>query len=121
MKFLSIVLSLLLLAGCTIGRLEYVTPEGETKFACEVEYTWEPSVDKYAVEYILSFCAKQAVEKGNTVIRKELLDLDLSIPKPPTGKQWSFELAQSLHKQEKITDKQYGYIIAHLDLGHDKS
>lgn len=121
MKFSSIAFSLLLLAGCTTGRLEYMTPEGETKFACEVEYTWEPSVDKYAVEYILSYCAKQAVETGNTVIRKELLELDLSIPKPPKGKQWSFELAKSLHEQEKITDKQYGYIVAHLDLGHDKS
>jgi len=120
MKFLSLVLSLLLLAGCTTGRLEYVTPEGETKYACEVEYTWEPSVDKYALEYILSHCAKEAAKKGNTVVQKELLNLDLSVPEPPKGKQWSFGLAKSLHDQGQLTDKQYGYVIAHIDLGHDK-
>lgn len=121
MKFLNLSLSLLLLAGCTTGRLEYVTPEGETKYACEVEYTWEPSVDKYAVEYILSHCAKQAEKNGNTVVRKELVSLDLSIPEAPKGMHWSFDLAKSLHKQGQLTDKQYGYIIAHMDLGHDKS
>lgn len=29
MKLLSLCFSILLLAGCTIGRLKYVTPEGE--------------------------------------------------------------------------------------------
>jgi hypothetical protein len=121
MKFLGLVLFHLLLVGCTTGRLEYLTPEGETKHACEVEYTWEPSVDKYAVEYILSYCAKQAAKKGNTIVQKELLGLDLSVPEPPKGQRWSFDLAKSLHKKGQLTDKQYGYIIAYMDMGHDKS
>ena len=120
MKNLSVVLALGLLVGCTTGRLEYITPEGETKFACETEYTWEPSVDKYAVEYVLSYCAKQAAKRGNTIVKKELLDLDLTVPEPPEGKVWSFDLAKSMHKKGQLTDKQYGYLIAYIDLGHDK-
>ena len=121
MKHVSIVLYFLLSTGCTTGHLEYVTPQGERKIACEVEYTWAPSVDKYAVEYILSYCARQTVQKGNVIVQKELLDNDLTIPEPPAGKKWSFELATSLHKGGQLTDKQYGYIIAYLDLGLDKT
>jgi hypothetical protein len=110
-----------LLSACTTGHLEYRTPQGEIKFACETEYTWQPSVDKYAVEYILSYCAKKAEAKGNTVIDKTLLTLDLSVPEPPEGKSWSFELAQHMHKQGRLTDKEFGYLIAYLDLGHDKT
>lgn len=112
-------ISCLLVSSCTTGRLEYITPDGEKKFACETEYTWEPSVDKYAVEYILSFCAKQAVEQGNTVKRSELLDLDLSVVSPPAGQKWTHELAKKEHDKGNISDKEYGYLIAYLDLGHD--
>tara|TARA_Y100000588_G_scaffold84217_1_gene88802 strand:- start:20397 stop:20630 length:234 start_codon:yes stop_codon:yes gene_type:complete len=76
MKFLVSALPIFLLIGCTTGRLEYVTPEGETKYGCETEYTWQPSVDKYAVK--------------------------------------------SMYKKGQLTDKQYGYLIAYMDLGHDK-
>jgi hypothetical protein len=120
-KILLCGVAVFLLMGCTTGRLEYVTPEGEIKYACETEYTWQPSVDKYAVEYILSHCAKQAARHGNTVINTDLLNLDLSIPAPPAGRSWSIELAKSMHKKGLLTDKQYGYLTAYLDLGHDKS
>ena len=120
MKFLVSALTIFLLIGCTTGRLEYVTPEGETKYGCETEYTWQPSVDKYAVEYILSYCAKQAAQLGNTVVNTNLLNLNLSIPAPPTGQNWSFDLAKSMYKKGQLTDKQYGYLIAYMDLGHDK-
>lgn len=113
-------LVLLLLAGCTTGRLAYVTPNGETKHACETEYLWQPSVDQYAVEYVLSYCAKQAEKLGNTVLRQELVGLDLTVPTPPAGLHWSRPLAKSLHKQGQLTDRQYGYLIAHMDLGHHK-
>lgn len=119
MKIVYLILVLLALAGCTQGHLQYVNQQGKLKTACEIEYTWEPSVDKYAVEYILSYCAKKAKEKGYDVIDKSLLTLDTSIPKPPIGKAWSHELAKQLHRMNKISDKEYGYIIAYLDLGID--
>ncbi len=105
------------LVACTTGRLEYLTPQGETKFACETEYSWAPSVDKFAVEYILSYCARKAVKQGNTVIDKRLLELDLTVPNPPKGKSWSFELATNYYEGGKLTKKEYGYLIAYLDLG----
>ena len=115
-----ILVLILALIGCTTGRLEYINADGETKYACQTEYTLQPSVDKYAVEYILGHCAKQAAQQGNTVVDTELLTLDLSVPEPPDGLAWSFELAKSMHKKGELTDKQYGYLIAFIDLGHNK-
>ena len=117
MKVAVFALMFFLLVGCTTGQLEYITPEGETQYACATEYTWQPSVDKYAVEYILSHCAKEAAKRGNTIIDKKLLSLDLTVPKPPQGQTWNVELAKSMHKSGQLTDKQYGYLIAFIDLG----
>ena len=103
-------------ACTTHGKLEYVTESGEHKTACETEYSGAPSVDKYAVEYILSYCAKKAIKQGHQIIDKNLLNLDLSIPNSPNGKQWSFEYATELHQSNQLTDKEYGYIIASIDL-----
>lgn len=111
-------LLILFLSSCTTGRLEYLTSQGERKFACETEYTWKPSVDKYAVEYILGYCAKQAKKQGNTIVNKRLLSLDLSIPKPPQGMEWNHQLAKERHGKGLLTDKEYGYLIAYLDLDH---
>ncbi|BDX06931.1 hypothetical protein MACH26_24520 [Planctobacterium marinum] len=97
-----------------------MTPEGEMMIACKTEYSGSPNVDKYAVEYILSHCAKQAVQNGNTVVDKKLLNLALTVPEPPEGQKWSFELATALHKKGSLSDKQYGYLIAYIDLGHNK-
>ncbi|QTH64055.1 hypothetical protein J1N51_00745 [Psychrosphaera ytuae] len=107
------------LVGCSTGKLEYINARGETKFACETEYSWQPSVDKYAVEYVLSYCAKQAVKQGHTVVDQRLLALDLSVPEAPKGQIWSFELAKSMHNKDLITDKEYGYLVAYIDLGHN--
>lgn len=117
-KLFTLCFVVLYLPACTSGYLEYVTPEGETKVACRTEYTWQPSVDKYAVEYILSYCAKRAVEEGNSVVDRRLLGLDLTLPKPPEGKAWSYELAKQLHRRGALVNKEYGYLIAALDLGH---
>jgi hypothetical protein len=109
------------LASCvTQGKLEYITVNGEYKTACETEYTWEPSVDKYAVEYILSYCAKKAVKNGHKVIDEALLTIDLTIPLAPNGNSWTFDYAKELHNKEMLTDKEYGYIIAYIDLALNK-
>ncbi|MCL4409461.1 MAG: hypothetical protein M1356_03935 [Gammaproteobacteria bacterium] len=105
-----------MLTACTTGRLEYITADGERKFACETEYTWQPSVDKYAVEYVLAYCAQQAVSQGYEVIDTELLALDLSVPNPPVGQVWNHTLAKREYKRGQLTNKEYGYLIASLDL-----
>ena len=120
-KSTSIVLAVaLFVSACTSGRLEYFTVEGERKYACETEYTWHPSVDKYAVEYVLAHCAREAVSRGYTVKDIALLEKDLSVPLPPEGRAWSHELAKQHHSKGMLTDKEYGYLIAYLDLGHDR-
>jgi hypothetical protein len=114
-------LLLTFLAACaTRGKLDYVTSSGEHKTACETEYTWQPTVDKFAVEYVLSYCAKKAVKEGYRVVDKSLLKKELTIPISPNGKPWTFAYARRLHKHDKLSDKEYGYIIAFIDLGLTK-
>lgn len=117
---LFITLLLFTMSCTTQGNLEYITANGERKTACETEYSGAPSVDKYAVEYILSYCAHKATAQGNRVIDSSLLTLDLSVPKTPNGEVWTFEYATQLHQSNKITDKEYGYLIAYIDLGLHK-
>lgn len=122
MKLLTLIISLTFFCSCaTQGKLEYITSNGQYKTACETEYTWKPSVDKYAVEYVLSYCAKRATKKGYKVIDESLLKNDLTILKPPRGNSWTFDYAKALHAKNKLSDKEYGYIIAFIDLGLDKN
>ncbi|WOH36412.1 hypothetical protein RI844_13650 [Thalassotalea fonticola] len=118
--FFSFFVMMLLVSCATKGELEYITSNGEHKTACETEYTWEPSVDKYAVEYILSYCARKAVKKGHKVVDESLLNIDLSISLSPNGNSWTFDYAKELHSNKKLSDKEYGYIIAYIDLGLNK-
>ena len=105
--------------SCTTGTLEYVTPDDKYKTACKTEYTWAPSIDKYAIEYVLAYCARRATEKGNTLLDSTLLFIDLKGPNSPAGFSWSHELAKKRYEQKQMTDKGYGYLIAFMDLGHD--
>lgn len=112
----------MLLAACTTkGHLEYFTTNGERKTACETEYSGAPSVDKYAVEYVLSYCAKKAVKQGHKIVDESLLELDLTVPLSPNGKVWTFEYATELYSKNLLTDKEYGYVIAFIDLGLNTS
>lgn len=109
-------LALLLLSGCTRGHLDYVTPQGEHKTGCRTEYSWAPAVDRHAVDYVLAHCARGAVAQGHQVKDLRLLRLDLTIPAAPAGQRWSHQLAASQHQSGQLSDQQYGYIVAFLDL-----
>lgn len=105
------------LTACTTGQLYYVDSEGKNKLACDVEFVGLPSVDKYAVEYALSLCAKSIVKKGHTISETYLLDIDTTIPDAPCHKMWSHEIAKLKFKSGDLSKREYGYIVAHIDLG----
>jgi len=115
-KSLPILLSLLITA-CTTGQLYYVDKSGERKLACDVEFVGMPSVDKFAVEYALSLCAKSAVKKGFAIEDVQLLKVDTTIVKAPCGSIWTHKLAKQQFDDEIISKKEYGYLVAHIDLG----
>lgn len=86
---------------------------------CDVEFVGLPSVDKFAVEYALSYCAKSVVSKGYTLDDdyQYLLTLDTSIPEAPNGRVWDHDLAKAQYDDDLISAKEYGYLVAHIDLG----
>jgi hypothetical protein len=106
----------LILSGCTRGHLEYIDKQGQLKTACETEYTWQPSVDKYAVQYVLAYCARKAEQQGLKVLNNDLLKIDLSLPPAPNEKKWDIATAKMAYEKGEINERQYGFIIAHIDL-----
>lgn len=108
---------ILLLSGCTTGRVTYIDKDGVQKTGCETEYSWAPSVDKYALEYHLSYCAKKYVELGNRVDDTYLLELQPGFPLPPCGLKWDHKLAKKYYREDKLSPKDWGYIVAHIELG----
>jgi hypothetical protein len=117
LKLIFIAVITLFTLGCTTGQLHYVDAEGNRKLGCDVEFVGLPSVDKFAVEYSLSLCAKNAFNRGFAVEQPELLDIDTTIKKPPCGRTWIHELAKEAFKAESLSKREYGYILAHIDLG----
>lgn len=101
--------SLYLLAACTTGKLYYTDQSGKRVLGCDVEYA-------------LSLCAKSAVKKGHQLDSEQiyLLELSTSIPDPPCGKLWDHEIAKTEYKSGKLSKKQYGYIVAYIDMGLTK-
>lgn len=108
-----------IISACTTGKLHYTDTNGERKIACDVEFTGALSVDKFAVEYALSYCAKTLHAQGKTidVAQRYLLDLPTDIPLPPCEKTWDHALAKAAFRQGQLSTKQYGYIVANIDLG----
>ncbi|MEP4890732.1 MAG: hypothetical protein ABJV04_11955 [Aliiglaciecola sp.] len=109
--------SVLFVTACTTGKLSYIDENGNETLACDVEFVGLPSVDKYAVEYALSLCAKALVKKGRSIRETHLLDIDTSIPAPPCGETWTHQKAKKEYKTGELSNKEYGYLVAHIDLG----
>ena len=118
-RFLSISAMIFLLSACTTGKLYYTKASGERVLGCYVEFVGIPSVDKFAVEYALSLCAKSSVKKGYSIDKEKeyLLTLELQIPESKCGESWNHKSVKKLYKTGKLSKKEYGYIVAHIDLG----
>jgi len=117
-KYMLLLVIVFISLGCTTsGQLNYVDTEGNEKLACDVEFIGLPSVDKFAVEYALSLCAKSIVKKGGVIKEEHLLSIDTAIPLAPCQKAWIHELVKQQYQSNNLTKKEYGYIVANIDLG----
>lgn len=119
LRFLMFFVAVFFISACTTGKLYYTEQSGDRVLGCDVEFVGLPSVDKFAVEYALSVCAKNVVRKGHQLDSNQLylVNLDTSISKAPCHEAWSHELAKAQFKEGLISKKEYGYIVAHIDLG----
>ena len=118
-RFLIIFVALFLSSACTTGKLYYTETSGKRVLACDVEFVGLPSVDKFAVEYALSLCAKSSTKKGHTIDSDQqyLLTLELKIPEAKCGEAWDHESAKAQYRTGNLSKKEYGYIVANIDLG----
>ena len=119
LKFVISVATVLFVSACTTGKLHYTDGAGNRILSCDVEFVGSPSVDRFAVEYALSFCAKSVVKKGHKLDSNQeyLLSIDTSIPPAPCGRSWDHDLAKASYNSGQLSKREYGYIVAHVDLG----
>lgn len=73
LKFIFINFIIIFMGGCTTGKLYYTDNSGKRNLGCDVAFTVLPSVDKYAVEFALSLCAKSFIAKRADNIKIEIL------------------------------------------------
>ena len=118
-KFVLTFIATLFISACTTGQLYYTDQSVQRVLGCDVEFVGLPSVDKFAVEYALSYCAKSVVSKGHQLEDDDqyLLTLETSIPDALCGRAWDHDLAEAQYDEGLISAKEYGYIVAHIDLG----
>lgn len=116
-RLITIVTVGFLFAGCTTGQLYSIDSQNNRQLICDVEFVGLPKVDKYAVEYALSLCAKSAARRGLRIDKPELLEIETTIPEAPCGTKWSHEAAKQQFALKKLSNKEYGYIVANIDLG----
>lgn len=118
-RFLMALAAAFFMSACTTGKLYYTEQSGHRILGCDVEFVGLPSVDKFAVEYALSLCANNVVRKGHQLDSHQqyLVNLDTSIPEAPCGHAWDHSLAKAKFKEGLLSNKHYGYIVAHIDLG----
>lgn len=121
LKLTLLVFLLFCLSGCVSGHLEYIDTEGNRKTGCEVEFLWEPVGGEHAVDYVLNYCAQRYAKKDYALVDDRVLKLDIVLPDPPPGKEWSYNLASQMLKEDQLTDKEYGYLIAHVELNYQKA
>ena len=107
---LLVILVSLFLASYATGQIYYIDSQSNEKLGCDVEFVGLPSVDKYAVEYALSLCAKSIVKKGHSISETYLLDIDTTIPDAPCGETWTHQIAKQQFKNDILSKKEYGYI-----------
>lgn len=119
LKYFILIAAICMLPACTTGKLYYKDNSGNRILGCDVEFVGLPSVDKFAVEYALSLCAKSVIKKGHSLEKEKeyLLVIDTTIPSAPCGKSWDHELAKNEYKKGSLSKKEYGYIVANIDLG----
>jgi hypothetical protein len=119
LRFLIVLVTVFFMPACTAGKLYYIEQSGNRILGCNVEFVGLPSVNTFAVEYALSLCAKSVVHKGHQLDSNQqyLVNLDTSIPEAPCGHAWNHGLAKAKFKEGLLSKKQYGYIVAYIDLG----
>lgn len=118
-KFIFVATSIVFVSACTTGKLYYTNDVNDRILACDVEFVGLPSVDKFAVEYALSLCAHDAVRKGYKLDADQeyLLQLNTAIRSAPCGESWNHDLAEKEYDEGRLSKKEYGYIVAYIDLG----
>ncbi|REL32175.1 hypothetical protein [Thalassotalea euphylliae] len=118
MKHLTIVVLTVTLFGCASGQLDLYNAEGKKVGECTAGYDWHPYGVKDSVDWLLNWCAQQAIAQGMEVARVSepaILQKDYSYPKPTAADYWTKKSSKAAFHANIITETEYGYILADIE------
>ncbi len=119
-KIITIALLTFLLGSCS-GRQINILDNNKIVGECYAGVDWHFYGMQDTIDYMLYECAKEAIEKGNTISDKSLLELDFTLPTLPKGYTvWNKKLAMYHYKNGDITEQKLGYILAAIELVYMK-
>jgi len=104
------------LSGCAERVIDIVDKKGTIIGGCNAGFDWHFYGLQDSIDYMLYQCAKESIERGHTVSDKKLLDIDFTLPAPPTGKSWNKKIAMAQFHADKISERHLGYILADIEL-----
>ena len=111
---------ILCLSGCAERVIDIVDTDGKVVGGCNAGFDWHLYGLQDSIDYMLYQCAKDSIAKGYTVSDKRLLTLDFTLPVPPKGKMWNKKLAMAHFHEDKITERELGYVLAEIEYEYMK-
>ncbi len=118
-KITNILLIVVLLSSCAEREINIID-NGKIIGGCNAGYDWHLYGLQDSIDYMLYLCAKESIEKGLTISDKRLLAIDFTLPKPPNGLKWNKKLAMQHFKEDKISERHFGYILAQIEYDYQK-
>jgi len=112
-----IITSLLLFSviGCSNRAIHLVDDQGNEVGECTAGYYLHFYGLEDSIDYILYQCAKDLISQGYRVSGLLPLDRDYTLPKPPKGKPWNKKTAMFHFKNNDITERKLGYVLAAIE------
>ncbi|REL27818.1 hypothetical protein DXX93_15465 [Thalassotalea euphylliae] len=117
-KKLTVFAVTLALGGCASGQLDLYNADGKKVGECTAGYDWHPYGAKDSVDWLLNWCAQQAIAEGMEVARVSdpaILQKDYSYPKPTAAPYWTKKSSKAAFRANIITETEYGYILADIE------
>lgn len=101
--------------GCSSRVIHIVDDNGREVGECKAGYYLHFYGLEDSIDYILYQCAKDSIDKGYKISGVLPLDRDYTLPKPPQGQSWNKKMAMFHFKNNEITERKLGYVLAAIE------
>jgi len=121
LKINVVILLMLLLASCSGRKIQILDENAKVVGECYAGVDWHFYGMQDTIDYMLYECAKEPLASGYTISDETLLELDFTLPLPPSGYDvWNKKIAMQQYRKNNITEQKLGYILAAIEWEYQK-